>query len=235
MICLSSQVAQGFWVGIDPGSISVGLSLFHRRKLVDYRVVKAKSGDSAEIRILKLRDSVQSELTRMLGFAPKSETHAILELPGNQTKQRSGSLIALGMAVGAMACVLHERNYASLEFVDVSTWSRLDGGVCKSKKHRALYLPRVCPEYSIDNDPGFDAADAIGLIAWRLGMYDGHKEQIKQFVIDRKPIDKAEEEAELIAKAERKEQRRIKREARERSAREKQTRPRQQKAGRRRK
>jgi len=199
LTCLSSQVKEDFWVGIDPGSKSVGISLFHRGTLVAYRVVRTNKDDPPSIRVLKLHDAVVSELTLMLGFAPKNQTHAILELPGQQSKQRAGNLIALGMAVGSMACALHSKNFASVEYIDVSTWSRLDGGVCKAKHHRANYLPTICPTYERENDDGFYAADAIGIVAWRLGMYEGHLERIKDAVKLYK-IDDAKFEASEIAR-----------------------------------
>jgi len=199
--CLSSQVREEFWVGIDPGSVSVGLSLFHRGSLADYRVIRTDKSASAETRILKLNDSVVSALTLMLGFAPKEQTHAVLELPGQQSKQRAGNLIALGMAVGSMACVLHAKNFASLDFIDVSTWSRLDGGVCKAKHHRANYLPTICPQYAPADDDGLDAADAIGIVAWRLGLYEGHRERIKDAVKLYKVDDIEFEKSEVIRKA----------------------------------
>jgi len=217
--CLSSQAKNDFWVGVDPGSVSVGLSLFHCGSLAEYRVVTTNKALSAETRILKLNDSVVSALTDMLGFAPKNETHAILELPGQQTKQRAGNLIALGMAVGSMACVLHSKNFASVEYASVSEWSRLDGGVCKAKHHRANYLPTVCPQYAPTDDDGLDAADAIGIVAWRLGLYEGHRERIKQ-AVKRYKIDDIEfQKSEVIRKAAKKQlaaERKSEREARRR-------------------
>lgn len=170
---LSSQVEK-FWVGCDSGSQHVGLSLFYEGELADFVRVSSYAKGGIARRSLVLAEKVDVELTRMLGFASAVENvHAIMELPGKQGgRQRAKSLIGIGVGVGAMNLLLSRRGF-DMHYADVDLWSRLSSdGPCRSKEDRAKVIGAMYPRYRPEQDDGLDVADAIGIVAWKLGHFE---------------------------------------------------------------
>lgn len=177
-----SSRPEKFSVGIDPGSQHVGLSLFADESLVNFRRVSSYAGKNAAQRVIALSAKVETALTDMLGYAPVvAPVTCYIELPGSQTKGRAGGLISLGMGVGAMSILAVKRGFTP-NFVKVADWSRLAGGVCRSKEDRAIVLEHFFPTYRAAEDAGLDISDAIGVAAWGLGLFDGRKEEIERLI-----------------------------------------------------
>jgi Holliday junction resolvasome RuvABC endonuclease subunit len=174
---------EGFFLGVDPGSTVVGLSLFRGSDLLSYRTVKSSAGKHAAERLIVLAGKVEAAIAGMLeDVDPEAAVEAILELPGTQGgRQNVRQLVGLGMAVGTMNYLLARRRYR-VHYATVTEWSRLAGGVCKSKENRARVVESLFPAYSRENDPGLDAADAIGVAAWRLGIFDGRRPEIDRII-----------------------------------------------------
>lgn len=177
-----SSRPEKFSVGIDPGSQHVGLCLFEDESLVNFRRVSSYAGKNSAQRVVALSKKVDIALTDMLGYAGQvAPIDCYIELPGMQTKGRAGGLITLGMGVGAMTLLASNRGF-NLHFSTVSEWSRLAGGVCRSKEDRAVVLENFFPTYRSSDDNGLDISDAIGIVAWNLGLFKDRKKEIERLI-----------------------------------------------------
>lgn len=170
MTGLSSQ--DGVVLGVDSGSTKVGLALFRQRDLVKAETVKCYAGKVSAQRVARLCERVDSVLDQWLS-AETSTVTCVMETPGKQGgRQHSKALIGIGMGVGALSVCLHRRGF-DMQFVDVTKWSRLEGGKAKSKEDRARRIASMFSAYDAKNDHGLDAADAIGVAAFWLGLFNG--------------------------------------------------------------
>jgi len=163
-----STAPPNFFVSIDPSSTCTGIAYWRGGKLVAFDLVKAKQSKkiAPHDRAIRFGEVIRSRVNDQIGEA--SAAFAV-EVPGGQGKMHSRGLVTLGLAVGAIAATLMTRG--EVELIPVTKWSRLFGGKCISKDARADLVAEMFPAYDRAADKGLDIADAIGLGAWRLGLF----------------------------------------------------------------
>lgn len=167
---------------MDPGTSKVGLSLFVEGVLEDFRLVKSSASGGAHRRSLVLAGKVEGSLIEMLGFAKTIEQpECVIELPGSQSRANVKSLVGIGIGLGTMNLVAANRGFR-IHYAKVAEWSRLAGGVSKSKEDRAVVIRHMFPAYAKMKDDGLDVADAIGIAAYHLGMFEGRREEIDAII-----------------------------------------------------
>ena len=157
------------WVGIDPGTCKTGLSLFEGTRLIESKVVRVPAGREMIERTLLMGDRVSAEVALMLPRRDPRTINIVFETPGYQGKAHARGLVGMGIGMGCVNYALYSAGY-KMHHITVSEWSRLGGGRCRSKEHRADLIVKLFPGYDPTKDKGLDAADAIGIVAWKLGM-----------------------------------------------------------------
>ena len=163
-----STAPSNFFVSVDPSSTATGLAFWRGGQLVGFDLVKAKQSKkiAPHDRAVRFGQLILERVTDQIGEASAA---FVVEVPGGQGKMHSRGLVTMGLAVGAIAATLMTRG--EVELIPVTKWSRLFGGKCIAKDVRADLVAEMFPAYDRAADKGLDIADAIGLGAWRLGMF----------------------------------------------------------------
>jgi Holliday junction resolvasome RuvABC endonuclease subunit len=158
-------------IGVDPGTVCCGVSVFYQGRLVRWGTVRPTKKSATPVqRCFLISTELAAEVdhhVREYGCAPT----IVVELPGMQGGRRgAGALLTLGLGVGMILKHLQFLGH-ELRMVEAQRWTRLGGGHCLPKEERADIIRRAFPAYANEQgDKGLDAADAIGIGAWFLGL-----------------------------------------------------------------
>lgn len=187
----SSQLAancESFLISIDPGSTSVGIALWVNGKLRKTALIRYTGGKTVCHRTIMICEKAERAIDQMLiSASDDAKVLCVIELPGKQGGRNFvKQLMGLGIGIGALNLMLTRRGY-EMHYVDVTRWSRLAGGVCKSKEDRAKVIASMYPEYDARADNKLDIADAVGVGAYHLGHFEGRLHEIDKILPHKAP------------------------------------------------
>ena len=154
-------------LALDPSSTITGYSVMaHGGRLVEHGIIKPnKPSADSYIRIQSIIRYVWEILD--IHSPDKILIEWTLGKVGQRRHQgRGAGLSVYGAAVGSIATQCEtwaSINGSAVVPVDENKWTR---GV--DKRDRALAIAHQFPSYRPGDDPGMDAADAIGLAVWYL-------------------------------------------------------------------
>lgn len=153
-------------LALDPSSKCCGYAVFRDGKLAEHgRLTPRRSRDDANSRIV----AMLSELEDLLNENPGA--HIVCEdTSGKVGRRRHGGggagLAVHGKAVGAFwhACLSHGAKHSAPVFMVLEN----DWTASTPKATRTARIAAAYKQYDPKQDPGGDAADAIGLGTWWL-------------------------------------------------------------------
>lgn len=161
-------------VSVDPSSTRTGVAIWVGRKLTRCEAIKSSSSKkyAPHERALLHAKAVQEKIVHLVSLEVRGRAvvSCVVEVPGSQGRSHSRGLVTLGMAVGAVVAMLTE-NF-DVQMIPANIWTRLEGGRAKSKDVRADQIQKMFPQYDRAADKGLDIADAIGIGAYRLGLFE---------------------------------------------------------------
>jgi Holliday junction resolvasome RuvABC endonuclease subunit len=152
-------------LSLDPSSTACGWAVFHGpERLADFGVIRPKASSPALDRVDRIVEAVEA----LLDEAQPDE--CVIEISSGKTHGRiakASGLSVLGNAQGAVRQAIRNR-HLPVEAVSENEWT---GGNRKADRARVVGI--LYPPYArfaaSGGDPGFDAADAIGIGAWLFG------------------------------------------------------------------
>lgn len=157
----------GLILSLDPSSTIVGFAFmrFDGSLARAGVIVPASRAESSYQRICTMRNDLRGLMNEY-----KPETILIEWTKGKVGRRRhhgcGAGLAVYGCGVGAIATEAEhwaETNDAAVEEILENEWTR---GVPKNT--RQIAIANLYQEYRIENDPGCDIADAIGMAVWWL-------------------------------------------------------------------
>jgi len=162
---------------IDPGSRVAGIAVFEGSTLLDWSLLKVPASRDPVDRCLMMCSAVEAIIDGVLEKTEGDRTVTIVvELPGGQNRPYARGLVTLGMAVGMIVAYLTALGHRVVTIL-ASKWTRLNSPRCLSKAVRAKYIEEMYPyTYDRSKDKSLDGADAIGLGAYFLGLFDNKEE-----------------------------------------------------------
>jgi hypothetical protein len=171
MTDMSRAVIDKSIICVDPSTTTAGLAMFSAEKqLVKWAMVRPQKTQDPINRCVLISSAVTSKVVEYAKNDVKSVI-VLIEMPGAQVRSAAGSgLITLGIGVGMILKHLSMVGF-KIEMIHVNKWTRLNHTHCLPKDVRGEMIRRAFPAYATEeNDRGLDAADAIGLGAWFLGI-----------------------------------------------------------------
>lgn len=151
-------------LALDPSSTCVGYAVLNGpRQLLDAgRITPAKRKADANARIRSMAADLRELLGEHVGAAVVVEdTSGKVARHGRARGMNGAGMAIYGKAIGYLVRVVEEATGAEPVMVLENVWTR---GVGKAR--RARIIAGEFPAYRMDDDPGGDVADAIGLARW---------------------------------------------------------------------
>lgn len=158
-------------MGLDVSSTAAGWAFVRNNRdcsLVAFGVARPKRSLLGPARI----DEICRLVTAVV-ISDDSTNVAVMEWSSGHQRRgqaRMNGLAILGQAQGAVRERL--RRLVDVETIDEKTWTRSVPKPKRAETVRAIY-PDYAAWAAAGNDPGLDAADAIGLCLWRLTQAQG--------------------------------------------------------------
>lgn len=146
-------------VSLDPSSTRVGYAISNAGKLDAGVLVPRPHSPDPMVRIRVLADDIRA-------FPEIREAELVLiESPPKAMHGKGNSILIQWAAYGAFRLVLADMGVKRLRAIDPSTWTR--------GRHKETWAFDIRRRFGLSeaNDPGADAAAAVGILDWwmRIG------------------------------------------------------------------
>lgn len=151
-------------IAFDPSSATVGYSVSENGAIIDAGLIKpTRTKDDAATRIRDMRRDVVDLVDEHYEHHWQPDTIAVIESPSKHVGRRHGGggagLAIYGWAVGMVqATCVSLMGEDQVHVVSVDEWTR-----GRRKASRLAMVKAAWPAWTVEADPGMDAADAIAL------------------------------------------------------------------------